>query len=71
MATAFRCPYRQPMNDPLLARAQLAIEESKALRREKHVLQAEQLRSREALRLAIFESAMCRTEARACREDRE
>ena len=59
------------MDDSLLARAHLAIEESKALQRAKHVLQAEQLHSREALRLAVLESAMCRTEAKAYREDRE
>ena len=59
------------MIDPLLARAQLAIEESKALQTRKLALRAEQLHSRDALRLSIMESAMYRTESKAYRDDRE
>ncbi|QOG23427.1 MULTISPECIES: hypothetical protein [Bradyrhizobium] len=59
------------MIDPLLARAQLAIEESKALQKEKLALQAEQLHSRGALRLTVMESAMYRTESKAHRDNRE
>lgn len=59
------------MNDPLLNRAQLAIEESQALQKTKLALQAEQLHRREALRFCVMESAMYRTESKAYREDRE
>ena len=59
------------MIDPLLARARLAIEESKALQKTKLALQAEQLHSRDALRLSVMESAMYRAESKAYREDRD
>ncbi|MBR1169639.1 hypothetical protein [Bradyrhizobium liaoningense] len=59
------------MDDPLLARAQLAIEESQALRTTRRALQAQQLHCREALRLSVMESAMYLTECKAFREDRE
>lgn len=59
------------MNDPLLARAQLAIEESRTLQKDKTRLRAEQLHSRDVLRLSVMESAMYRAESKACREDRE
>ena len=59
------------MIDPLLARAQLAIEESQALQERKLSLQAEQRDCRGALRLAVMESAMYRAESKAYRDDRE
>ncbi|MCA1544161.1 hypothetical protein I6F18_29915 [Bradyrhizobium sp. NBAIM32] len=59
------------MNDPLLDRAQLAIEESKALQRQRRALEAEQLHNREALRSAVLESAIGRTEIKAYRDNRE
>jgi hypothetical protein len=59
------------MIDPLLARAQLAIEESRALQGQSKALQAEQLRERDELRVAVLESAMYRSETRAHRDNRE
>ena len=59
------------MIDPLLARAQLAVEESRALQIRSRELQAQQLRERAQLRLAIFESAMYRSETKAHRDNRE
>jgi hypothetical protein len=59
------------MHDPLLSRAVLAIEESNAIRERSRVLRVEQGRRRDQLRRAILESASMRTEAKACRDDRE
>lgn len=59
------------MNDPLLTRAQLAIQESRTLRTQGRALQAEQIRVRDKLRLTILESAMYRSEAKAYRDNRE
>jgi hypothetical protein len=57
------------MNDPLFARAQLAIEESRELQRRSRVLRREYVRKRERLRLAVFESKMVRSESKACRDN--
>jgi hypothetical protein len=59
------------MIDPMLTRAQLAVEESRALQSQSRALRAEQLRERAQLRVAIFESAMYRSEAKAHRDNRE
>jgi len=53
------------MNDPLLARALLAIEESQALRNHDRALRAEQVHAHDELRLSVFESAMYRAEMNA------
>jgi hypothetical protein len=59
------------MLDPLLARAQLAIEESRALQRFSRALQAENDQERVALRLAILQCAMDRSERKAHRDNKE
>jgi len=59
------------MIDPLFGRAQLAIEESRALQDRRRALQAEYDIERGQLRLAVFECAMCRSESKARRDDRE
>ena len=59
------------MIDPLFARAELAIEESRALQDQSRALQAEQVRERGELRRSVMESAMCRSEIRAHRDNRE
>jgi len=59
------------MIDPLLARAQLAIEESWALQNRSRTLQAEHMRAREELVILIFESAAYRSETKAHRDNRE
>ena len=59
------------MKDPLLARAELAIEESYRLRRVR-VLASQRLDQAAAdLRLTVFESAMLRSEIKARRDNNE
>jgi len=58
------------MIDPLFARAQLAIEDSRHLQRRSRALQAEHEHEREQLRLTVFESAMARSEIKAIRDDK-
>ncbi|MBV9062776.1 MAG: hypothetical protein JOY77_07580 [Alphaproteobacteria bacterium] len=58
------------MIDPLFARAQLAIEESRQLQLGKRALRAERECKREQLRSAIFESAMARSKSKAHRDGR-
>ena len=59
------------MIDSLLARALLAIEESRALHNQSRALQAQHVREREELRISIFESATYRSEVKALRDNRE
>jgi len=59
------------MNDPLLDRAQLAIEEAARLRDERHGVLTRHDAAVQALRLSVLESAMARTESRAIRDDRQ
>ncbi|HZR72623.1 hypothetical protein [Bradyrhizobium sp.] len=58
------------MTDPLFARADLAIEESLHLRRSSRVLKSQFDHERETLRVAVFESAMLRSESKAYRDDK-
>jgi hypothetical protein len=58
------------MIDSLLSRAQLAIDESHALRARKRGIITQFEEASQSLRLAIFESAMIRTEVKAYRDDR-
>lgn len=57
------------MNDALLARAALAVLESRLLQKKHRLLKAEFEREREELRLSVVESAMCRAEIKANREN--
>jgi hypothetical protein len=59
------------MIDSLFVRAQLAIEESRALQSRSRALHAEQDAQRDRLRSSIFESAMLRSETKALRENKE
>jgi hypothetical protein len=59
------------MIDPLLARAQLAIEEGQLLQRQSRTLQLQHERNREQLRMTVFESAMVRSESKALRDSRQ
>jgi hypothetical protein len=59
------------MTDSLLARAQLAIEESRKLQDQSRSLKVELESQREQLRLALFESAMGRSESKAYRDNRD
>jgi hypothetical protein len=59
------------MIDPLLARAQLAIEEGQRLQHQSRTLQLQHARNRELLRMAVFESAMTRSESKALRDRRQ
>jgi hypothetical protein len=59
------------MVDPLFARAQLAIEESRELQRQSHDLKTQVDGQREKLRQSLFEAAMIRSEIKAYRDDRE
>jgi DNA-binding phage protein len=59
------------MDDALLARAERAIEASRGLREQQKRLAAQHGVVRDDLRRAIMESAMLRSEVRACRDDRE
>ena len=59
------------MTDPLFARAELAIQESRQLQRGSRALHADREHDRDQLRLAIFESAMVRSESKALRDNRE
>ena len=56
--------------DPLLARAQLVLEENACIREMRRLLQAQFDREREQLRLSIIESAMTRAEIKAYRDDK-
>jgi hypothetical protein len=56
--------------DPLIARALLAIQESQRLQRQSRELKAQFNREREELRLTVFQSAICRAEIKAYRDDR-
>ena len=58
------------MIDLLLARARLAIEESRAARLRRRLLMAQHHGARNKLRCTILESAMVRSEVKAYREDR-
>ena len=58
------------MTGSLLVRAQLAIEESRTLQYRSRALKAESNIEREQLRLAVLESAMLRSEIKACRDNR-
>ena len=62
---------RYGMIDPLFARSQLAIEESRQLLRQSRALQDELDGRREKLRHSIFESAMQRSEFNAYRDNKE
>ena len=59
------------MLDPLHARANLAIEESRKLRAEKLLLDRDYLEHLKALQYAILESAMVRMEMNAHRDNQE
>ena len=59
------------MTDPLLACGQLTIEESRQLKLRARALKAEQEHELERLRLAVFDSAMLRSESKACRDNRK
>jgi hypothetical protein len=59
------------MTDPILDRARLAIEESRRLQALSRYLRATFDREREALRMSVLESAMCRAETKAYRDDKE
>jgi hypothetical protein len=59
------------MIDPLFARAQLAVLESRSLRQQRRAIAQEHVLARHKLRCAIFECASCRTEIMAHREERE
>jgi hypothetical protein len=59
------------MIDPLVTRAQVALQESCQIRQERRALMAEHVNSLRELRLSILESAMMRTESKARRDDRE
>lgn len=54
---------------PILARAQLALEENAILRRELRRLRDEQQAARNKLRSAVLESMMQRAEWKAIRDD--
>ena len=56
--------------DPLLLRAQLAIEESRELQRLNRNLKATCEREREELRLTVLETAMYHSEIKAYRDNR-
>ena len=58
------------MIDPLLARAQLAIEESRTLREQRRKVLDQQHESRNKLRSAVLESASVRIEIKASRQDK-
>jgi hypothetical protein len=57
------------MTDPLLARAQLAIEESRKLQTQSREIRCRNVFEREALRRSVFESAMQRSEVNAHRDN--
>jgi hypothetical protein len=59
------------MSDPLLDRAQLAIEESCLLREERRACSDIRELQIAALRLAVLESAMARSESKAYRDNRQ
>jgi len=59
------------MIDPLLARAESAIEESLRLQRQRRIMRADSSYDIERLRTARLESAMLRAETKAIRDDRE
>jgi hypothetical protein len=58
------------MHDPLLARAQFAIEESKSLRKRLRMLVKQREERLLCLRLARLECAMTRVEIKALRDDK-
>ena len=58
------------MTDPLLSRAQLAMDESYALRERLRKIMAQFEEASSALQMTIFESAMMRTEIKAHRDNR-
>lgn len=58
------------MSDPLLDRAELAIEESCSLRRERRARLDNQEQQLAELRLLVLESAMARSETKAYRDNR-
>ena len=57
------------MQDPLLTRARLTIDESYSLRERRRALIEQQKRALADLRLAMWESAMTRVEIKALREN--
>lgn len=59
-----------PSGGRIFARAQLAIAESQHLRHQSQILRARQELERGRLRVVILESAMCRSEIIAFREDK-
>jgi len=59
------------MIDSLFTRAQLAIEEARALQDQSRLVQASHVHAREALRHSVFESAMYRSETKAHRDNQE
>jgi hypothetical protein len=59
------------MIDSLSARAQLAIEESVRLRRQRRMLEDSHDRLLDDLRRSTFESAMYRSEIKSLRDNRE
>jgi len=59
------------MIDPLIAHAQLAMEENFRIREQRRKLLKQNESAVSELRLAVLESAMTRVEIKAWREDRE
>ena len=59
------------MQDPLLTRARLTLDESYSLRESRRALIERQRRELAGLRLAILESAMTRVEIKALRENQQ
>ncbi|WFU43750.1 hypothetical protein QA640_15685 [Bradyrhizobium sp. CB82] len=57
------------MTNPLLARAQRALEENASVRELRRLLLRQCSDEREQLRIAVFESAMSRSEVKAYRDD--
>ena len=58
------------MTDPLLLRAQLAIEDSRSISEQRHLLSDRREDALNELRLNIFQSASARAEIKAYRDNR-
>jgi hypothetical protein len=67
----FRSFYRRSMNDVLFARAERAIEASRALRAQHRALADQLDDATREVRRVVMESAMLRSEIKALRDHRE
>ncbi|MET4041261.1 MULTISPECIES: hypothetical protein [unclassified Bradyrhizobium] len=63
--------YRRSMNDVLLARAERAIEASRALRAQRRAVADQLDDATREVRRVVMESAMLRSELKALRDNRE